>query len=147
VLDRAVSAAAVSGDRGSLSSRDLARLLAGPGGGPAWQWFGGHAFGVVGDLEPLRELFEVEGCTVTVARVRNDGGLDVAARQVTLFRDPASRAILERWRNPSTGKELPVVHEHLDGLRVRLPRRLRPDLGRAPGRRCSSRATQRHIFH
>jgi hypothetical protein len=120
-INPAVSAAVASGDRGSLSAHDLVRLLAGPGGSPAWQWFGGHAFGVVGDLEPLRELFEVEGCTVAVARPRDDGGFDIAARQVTLFRDPVSRQVLERWRNPWTGKELPVAHERRDGLRVRLP--------------------------
>lgn len=119
--DRAGSVPVASGDRGSLSSRDLARLIAGPAGGPAWQWFGGHAFGVVGDLEPLRELFEVEGCTVTVTRARPDGSFDIAARQVTLFRDPASRRVLERWRNLWNGKELPVAHERLDGLRAWLP--------------------------
>lgn len=107
------TASLATGDRGSLDSRDLGRLLGGGNGAPAWQWFGGHAFGVVGDLEPLRELFEVEGCTVTVARPDPAGGLHLAARQVTLYRDPGSREVLERWRNPYTGEDIAVVHQHL----------------------------------
>lgn len=110
--------ATTAGDRGELNSRDLARLLGGGPGAAAWQWFGGHAFGVVGDLEPLRTLFEVEGCTVAVARVDEAGQLRLALRQVTLYRDPANREVLERWRNPYTGRELAVAHQHLPGVRV-----------------------------
>lgn len=101
-----------AGDRGTLGALDLARLLASTDGTPAWQWFGGHAFGVVGDLEPLRQLFEVEGCTVTISRTDRSGRVQVAARQVTLYRDLSSRRVLERWQNPYTGQTLQVPHAH-----------------------------------
>jgi hypothetical protein len=73
---------------------------------------------VVGDLEPLRTLFEVEGCTVTVAHVDDAGRLRLALRQVTLYRDPATREVVDRWRNPYTGRELAVVHQHLPAVRA-----------------------------
>ncbi|MCK6371938.1 MAG: DUF1838 domain-containing protein [Gammaproteobacteria bacterium] len=112
-----------SGDRGTLTPTRLAQLLTGgPPGAPAWTWFGGHVFGVVGDLEPLRLLFEVEGCAVTVMPPSPPDRLTVALRQVTLYRDPATRRPVDRWQNPYTRQELAVAHEHLPHVEADLAR-------------------------
>jgi Protein of unknown function (DUF1838) len=109
-----------AGDRGRLVPSDLARLLGGRSGQSAWQWFGGHAFAVMGDLEPLRELFEVEGCTVIRAEAGAGGQLRLVMRQVTLYRDPASRALAKQWRNPYSGVEVEVRHQHLPAVQATL---------------------------
>ncbi|RMF98644.1 MAG: DUF1838 domain-containing protein [Gammaproteobacteria bacterium] len=81
--------------------RALSRLLAHPDGrGPVYTWFGGHGFAVRGDVEPLQLLFHVEGLEVTAPAV--------PARRLLLVRDPASEALLERRRNPWTGRHCNV---------------------------------------
>jgi hypothetical protein len=101
-----------AGDRGDLTASEFARLF-GDDDRPARMWFGGHAFAVIGDLEPLRQLFEVEGCAVIRLQRDAAGTLRLKMRQVTLYRDSATRTVLQRWRNPYSSANIEVRHEHL----------------------------------
>ena len=90
------------------SALALSKIFAGSEAGkPALNWFGGGAFAIRGDLEPIELLFQVEGVTVT----SHGGGtsLQIAERHLTLFKDVKGEAFLDRWTNPMSGQSVRVV--------------------------------------
>jgi hypothetical protein len=59
--------------------------------------------------EKRRDLFDVEGYNIVRAVPDNDGYL-LLGKEVALWLDYRSGQVLETWRNPVSGKEVPVTH-------------------------------------
>jgi hypothetical protein len=71
-------------------------------------WFAGNIYAWMPDGEH-HHVFGLEG--YNVARVvEADGGYDLLTREAVFYLDPLSREILDRWTNPFTGNDVPVVH-------------------------------------
>jgi predicted heme/steroid binding protein len=72
-------------------------------------WFGGEIHANIDDTG-TQHLFSFEGYNIARC-VKIEGGWRLLTREVGLYRDPASRRILDgSWRNPLTGHENQVVH-------------------------------------
>lgn len=69
--------------------------------------------------QPYQRLFGFEGINVS-RLVPIDGGYELLAREAAFYLDPASREILESWRNPFTGQENDVIHVWNDPANQRL---------------------------
>ncbi len=69
--------------------------------------------------EAPRAVLDVAG--VNVARCGHDArGWYLTSRELMLYLDPATGAVLDRWTNPWTGAEVPVVHVANDPVQARL---------------------------
>ena len=75
--------------------------------------------------EPDRLLFNVQGVNPRACRSVDGGargaGYQAAARELMLYLDPASGAVLDEWRNPWTGETVRVVHMENDPASMREP--------------------------
>ena len=64
--------------------------------------------------EPDRQLFKVEGMNVRhcgpLAGSKNKAEFRLVSREILLFEDPVTGAVLRTWTNPWTGQTLDVVH-------------------------------------
>lgn len=73
-----------------------------------------HARGMMFGMRPgehARALLGFEGCAARLLRPLADGsGYALGLREWLLFRDPATGAIAESWRNPYTRREGPLPH-------------------------------------
>ncbi len=58
--------------------------------------------------EKRRELFKFEGFNVAKTVVK-ESGFELLTREAAFFKDPITGEILESWKNPFTGAEVPVV--------------------------------------
>lgn len=85
---------------------DYIRVRADLDGAETVYYWTGTAYGLLPG-EKRRELFAVAGYNIARA-VRKDEGFDLLAREVVLYLDHRTGQILETWRNPYTGKDLPV---------------------------------------
>lgn len=85
---------------------DYIRVRADLAGTETVYYWTGMAYGLLPG-EKRRELFAVAGYNITRA-VRKEDGFDLLAREVILWLDHRTGQILETWRNPFTGKDLPV---------------------------------------
>ncbi len=69
--------------------------------------------------EAPRRLFGIVG--MNVARCGRDAdGWYLTSRELMLYLDPETGAVLDRWRNPWTGVEVPVVHVANSPVQARL---------------------------
>jgi hypothetical protein len=84
--------------------------------------------------EPDRLLFNVQGVNPRACRFVDDPqrgpGYQAAARELMLYLDPASDAVLRQWRNPWTGETVDVVHMVNDPASMRAPAFERDAAGR-----------------
>jgi len=75
--------------------------------------------------EPDRLLFNVQGVNPRACRLVEDAergaGYQAAARELMLYLDPASGAVLREWRNPWTGEMVDVIHMENDPASMRAP--------------------------
>ncbi len=75
--------------------------------------------------EPDRLLFNVQGVNPRACRMVDDArrgaGYQAAARELMLYLDPASGAVLRDWRNPWTGDLVDVIHMENDPASMRAP--------------------------
>lgn len=62
--------------------------------------------------EKRMELFDIEGYNVSriLPAEEDKEGFRLLAKEVVLFKDPNTGEVLEHWRNPFTGRSLPVIH-------------------------------------
>ena len=89
------------------SALALSKIFAGPEPGrPALNWFGGGAFAIRGDLEPIELLFQVEG--VTIMTIEGEDPLQISERHLTLFKDTAGDSFIDTWTQPKTGRNVAV---------------------------------------
>jgi len=85
----------------------LSKIFAGPEAGrPALNWFGGGAFAIRGDLEPIELLFQVEG--VTIMTIDAQDPLQISERHLTLFKDVAGENFIDNWTSSKSGRTVPV---------------------------------------
>ncbi|MCS6801125.1 MAG: DUF1838 family protein [Chloroflexota bacterium] len=71
-------------------------------------WFAGNVYSFIPG-ERSRHLFGFEG--FNIGRVTAaPGGYYLLTREAVFYKDPTTGAILDRWTNPWTGKEVEVVH-------------------------------------
>lgn len=77
-----------------------------------YQWEG-NLYGRI-PWERDRRLFAVQGVSVracvSVVDPGGQPGYRMVSREVMLYLDPETRAVLDRWRNPWTGEEVAVHH-------------------------------------
>ncbi|MDD2332221.1 MAG: DUF1838 family protein [Candidatus Cloacimonetes bacterium] len=59
--------------------------------------------------EKRMHLFDFEGFNVGRA-IRVEDGFQLLTREAGFFKDPGTGRILEKWRNPLSNREVPVVH-------------------------------------
>jgi hypothetical protein len=75
--------------------------------------------------EPDRLLFNVQGVNPRACRFVEDAklgpGYQAAARELMLYLDPATDAVLNQWRNPWTGELVDVVQMENDPASMRAP--------------------------
>ncbi len=75
--------------------------------------------------EPDRLLFNVQGVNPRACRNVEDAsrgsGYQAAARELMLYLDPQSGAVLDHWRNPWTGESVEVIHMENDPASQRAP--------------------------
>ncbi|MCC7257708.1 MAG: DUF1838 domain-containing protein [Gammaproteobacteria bacterium] len=86
-----------------------------------WYWRG-HAYSRVPG-EPDRQLFAVEGMNIRQCGplgTADDGSFKMTTREILLYEDPKTGAVLRTWTNPWTGKEVKVVHVANDPVNQRL---------------------------
>jgi hypothetical protein len=91
-------------------------------GAPAVFWFDGKMYGRRAG-EGDRLLFNLEGMLVRASVGVSDAvrgrGFKRVGREMMLYRDPATNAVLETWTNPWSGETVPVVqvaNDHVNGL-------------------------------
>jgi hypothetical protein len=86
-----------------------------------WYWNGFAYSRVPG--EPDRQLFAVEGMNIRQCGPLNgakDGSFKMVTREVLLYKDPKTGAVLSTWDNPWTGKQVRVVHVANDPVNQRI---------------------------
>ncbi len=93
----------------------------------AWQ---GRVYSHIPE-EPDRHLFNIEGMNIRTTKTHKSEqkgvGFRMFSKEVMLFLDPVSNAILRQWENPWTGECVPVFHVAND------PANSRPILPRQQG--------------
>lgn len=86
-----------------------------------WYWNGFAYSRVPG--EPDRQLFAVEGMNIRQCGPLNgaqDGSFKMVTREVLLYKDAKTGAVLATWDNPWTGKQVKVVHVANDPVNQRI---------------------------
>lgn len=86
-----------------------------------WYW-NGYAYSRVPG-EPDRLLFAVEGMNIRQCGPLNaatDGSFKMTTRELLIYKDPKTGAVLRTWTNPWTGKEVKVLHVANDPVNQRL---------------------------
>lgn len=86
-----------------------------------WYW-NGYAYSRVPG-EPDRTLFAVEGMNIRQCGPLNgatDGSFKMVTREILLYKDPKTGAVLRTWDNPWTGKQVKVVHVANDPVNQRI---------------------------
>jgi hypothetical protein len=93
-------------------------------GAPQFYFWTGKVYGRRAG-EPDRLLFEVQGVNPRACRMVEDpvrgSGYQAAARELMLYLDPATREVLDTWRNPWTGELVRVIHMENDPASMRAP--------------------------
>ena len=91
-------------------------------GAPAVYYWSGHIYSRV-EGEPDRLLFNGEGMNirqcVAVTDPKRGAGYRQVSREVMLFTDPKTGAVLRTWDNPWTGDKIDVVHIANDPVNAR----------------------------
>lgn len=73
--------------------------------------------------EPDRLLFNVEGMNIRQCGPlgdAKDGSFKLVSREILLYEDPKTGAVLRTWDNPWTGKQVKVVHISNDPVNQRM---------------------------
>lgn len=76
------------------------------GGETLFHWTGTVYSWIPG--EKRRELFSFEGYNLA-RTIPGEAGFKLLTREAAFFQDPQTGEILENWRNPFTGSEVPVI--------------------------------------
>ncbi len=87
----------------------------------AFYW-NGYAYSRVPG-EPDRQLFRVEGMNIRQCGPLNDakdGSFKMTTREVLLYEDPKTGAVLNTWDNPWTGRQVKVLHVANDPVNQRI---------------------------
>lgn len=89
--------------------------------------------------EPDRLLFNVQGVNPRACKIVADSGrgqgYQAAARELMLYLDPTTGAVLQDWRNPWTGDTVPVIQMVNDPASMREPAFPRDAQGQASASR------------
>lgn len=101
-------------------------------GKPALGWYKGIVFGVRG-RERLRPLFGFEGFGHGRYLVQPDGSYRQLWREIAVFTDLKTGAILDEWDNPYTGERVQVLDVQNDPINIVLSEKT-PQIPPAPGR-------------
>lgn len=88
-----------------------------------YYWHGDMYSRVQGERDRL--LFKVEGMNVrqcgTVQDAKRGKGYRMVSREILLYRDPQTGAIVRDWKNPWTGETVKVLHVANDPVNMRAP--------------------------
>ncbi len=80
---------------------------------PVFYHWSGRVYSRV-DGEPDRHLWNIEGMNVrqcaTVVDPERGPGVRMVSRELMFYLDPATGEVIDRWRNPWTGREVRMVH-------------------------------------
>ncbi len=87
---------------------EVVRIRCDGAGGEVVTVWDGTVFAFANGQEP-RKLFAITGTNVARC-VRHAGAWWLTSRELMIYRDPDSGALLDRWTNPWTGETVPVVH-------------------------------------
>ncbi len=91
-------------------------------GKPAVYHWSGRAYSRV-DGEPDRLLFKIEGMNVrqcvSVDDPQRGKGYRLVSREILLYLDPVTGAVVRNWKNPWTGETVEVVHVANDPVNSR----------------------------
>jgi hypothetical protein len=71
-------------------------------------WWSGNIYSVIPG-QKNRLLFKIDGYNIGRC-MEIEGGYQHLMREVTFYKNPSTDEILERWSNPFTEEEVPVVH-------------------------------------
>jgi len=93
---------------------------------PQYYWWTGQVYGRRAG-EPDRHLFNVQGVNPRACRfvddpARGGRGYQSAARELMLYLDPETDAVLETWTNPWTDEEVRVIQMQNDPASMAQPR-------------------------
>jgi Protein of unknown function (DUF1838) len=91
----------------------LARLQGDVSGKLIYGYQRGQVYGLIGGQGlPLadygRRLYDYEGASVGRSRILPNGDVETKSRSWLFYTDPATGAYIKTWRNPITGKDVPV---------------------------------------
>lgn len=91
----------------------LARLQGDVSGKPVFGYQRGQVYGLIGGQGlPLadygRRLYGYEGASVGRSRILPNGDVETKSRSWLFYTDADTGAYLKQWRNPLTGKDVPV---------------------------------------
>ena len=91
----------------------LARLQGDVSGRMIYGYQRGQVYGLIGGAGlPLteygRRLYDYEGASVGRSRVLPNGDIETKSRSWLFYTDPMTGAYMTTWRNPITGKDVPV---------------------------------------
>ena len=91
-------------------------------GKPAVYHWSGNAYSRV-EGEPDRKLFKIEGMNVRQCVTVNDPqrgkGYRLVSREILLYLDPVTGAVVRNWKNPWTGESVEVLHVANDPVNSR----------------------------
>jgi hypothetical protein len=94
--------------RRPATAEELVRIRCSLDGAQVVTTWSGAVYAVVPG-EAIRHLFDLEG--MNVARcLQVDGAWHITSRELMYYLAPGSTRALERWTNPWTGQQVPVVH-------------------------------------
>jgi hypothetical protein len=99
---------------------DMMRIRCATDGSEAFYEWQGKVFSFVTG-EKQRLLFRVIGMNVARCKPMRDGSWLVITREIQLYLDPSTGALLQQWENPWTHETLPVVHVANNPVQNRYP--------------------------
>jgi len=91
---------------------------------PVLYWWTGDVYSrVPGERDKL--LFKVDGMNIRQCDSVKDpvrgAGYRYVSREIMLYEDPATRAVVHTWKNPWTGDDVQVIHVANDPVNARAP--------------------------
>ncbi len=99
-------------------------------------WLKGYACALQPGGRKVMDLFGVQGFGAVRLAMRADGSIERLCREIILYTDLKTGAVLEAWSNPLTGETVRVVHVENDPINFLLmdyfPIRHRPGTAEPP---------------
>lgn len=104
-----VSSQSISDSSQTVKTSELVRTRCSINGKDTYLEWSGSVYAFV-PQERQRKLFNIIGMNVARCSQNQQGQWLLTSRELQYYLDPQTNQILNRWQNPWTGEEVPVVH-------------------------------------